>query len=91
MYRLMAKIAFEWYCLHNGIHNKCAEFETLIEFITTGKGNNPVKFISNAEIYSIFNQIFSFGSHTLFSYIGIDNSVNAVVNLFGISAYNIKF
>ena len=90
MYRLIAKIAFEWYCLHNGIHNRYAEFEALIEFITTGTGNNPVQFISNAEVYSLFNQMFAFGSHTLFSYIGIDNSVNIVVSLFGISAYNIK-
>ena len=90
MYRLMAKIAFEWYCLHNGVHDKRVEFEPLIEFITTGKGANPVRFISNAEVYAIFSEIFAFGSHTLFSYIGIDDSVNIVVSLFGVSAYNIK-
>ena len=90
MYRLMAKIAFEWYCLHNGIQDKCAKFDALIEFITTGKGTNPVRFISNAEVYAIFSQIFAFGSHTLLSYIGIDDSVNIVVSLFGVSAYNIK-
>lgn len=90
MHRLMSKIAFEWYCLHNGIHDKIAGFDTLIEFITTGKGTNPVSFISNIEIYAIFSQILAFGSHALFSYIGIDGSVNIVVSLFGLCAYNIR-
>ena len=55
----------------------------MIEFITTGKGTNPVRFISNAEVYAIFSQIFAFGSHTLLSYIGIDDSVN-IVMCFGV-------
>ncbi|MCW6665668.1 hypothetical protein NHG32_08225 [Aerococcaceae bacterium NML191219] len=90
MYRLIAKIAFEWYCLNNNIRRKISDFDPLINFITTGKGDNPITFICNPELYSQFQEQYSLGSHVLFSYIAENNSVNIVVNLFGLCAYNIR-
>lgn len=90
MYRLMAKIAFEWYCLNNGVKNKCEEFNSIISFITKGTGKNPVSFINNPDIYNLFDEIIPFGSHVLLSYIAVDGSVNIIVNLFGLAAYNIR-
>ena len=90
MHRLMTKIAFEWYCLNNGVIGKYAEFDSIIEFIVNGTGTNPVSFISNAAIYNLFDEAFPFGSHILLSYIAVDGSVNIVVSLFGLAAYNIR-
>lgn len=90
MFRLAAKIAFEWYCLKNKVITKRIEFLPVIDFITTGKGVNIVSFINNKEVYDVFKQMVNHGSHVLLSYIAIDNSVNVIVNLFGIAMYNVR-
>lgn len=50
MYRLMVKIAFEWYCLCNDIQNKCDGLESVIQFITEGIGENPVNILCGGDI-----------------------------------------
>lgn len=90
MFRLAAKIAFEWYCLKNNVKTKRNEFSPVIEFITTGEGANIVSFINTKEVYDIFKKMASFGSHVLLSYTAIDNSVNVIVDLFGIAMYNVR-
>ncbi|WP_404427173.1 hypothetical protein LG296_15235 [Ureibacillus chungkukjangi] len=90
MYRLMAKIAFEWYCLQNDIIVKVKAFEPIIQFITNGIGDNMVTIVGNEELYNRLKVPTDFGSHTLLSYIAEDNSVNILVSLFGIAIYNIK-
>lgn len=90
MYRLMAKIAFEWYCLQNDISGKVKAFEPIIQFITNGIGENMVTIVGNVELYSRLKELTNFGSHTLLSYVAKDNSVNVLVSLFGIAIYNIK-
>lgn len=90
MHRLMAKIAYEWYCLHNNIVGKVNAFDSIINFITTGDGEDPVKLIGNKDIYAWFECQSGFGSHTILSYIGEDGSVNCIVSFFGVAAYNIR-
>ena len=90
MHRLMAKIAYEWYCLHNNITDRLDDFDSIIDFITTGNGSDPVELISNKEVYARFEQLSDFGSHTILSYIGLDDSVNIIVSFFGIAMYNIR-
>ncbi|MEC0666128.1 hypothetical protein P8864_09470 [Priestia flexa] len=50
MYRMMAKIAFEWYCLQNDISSKVDRFEPIIQFITTGIGDDIVKIVGMYEL-----------------------------------------
>ncbi|MEY8732094.1 hypothetical protein AB9M92_07485 [Peribacillus frigoritolerans] len=90
MYRMMAKIAFEWYCLQNDISGKVEAFEPIIQFITNGIGDDLVTIVGNEELYSTLKVTTNFGSHTLLSYVAKDNSVNILVSLFGIAIYNIK-
>lgn len=90
MYRMMAKISFEWYCLQNDISGKVKAFEPIIQFITNGIGENIVTIVDNEELYSTLKATTNFGSHTLLSYVAKDNSVNILVSLFGIAIYNIK-
>lgn len=90
MYRLIAKIAFEWYCLHNNVNGKLGAFTPLISFIIQGGKNNIVKFIESKNIYDILQENTTFGSHTIISYIDCNNSVNILVCLFGVAAYTVK-
>ncbi|GAA3658007.1 hypothetical protein [Asaccharospora irregularis] len=90
MYRMVAKIAFEWYCLNNEVNNKINSFEPIIQFITNGTGNDLVTIVSNREVYDLINKTMDFGSHTLLAYVGKDNSVNVLVSLFGMAIYNIR-
>lgn len=45
MYRILSKIAFEWYCSKNSISGYYSKFNDIIKFITTGEGTNPVSII----------------------------------------------
>lgn len=90
MYRMVAKIAFEWFCLNNDVNDKINSFEPIIKFITNGTGDGLVSIVSNSELYDLINKTMDFGSHTLLSYIGRDNSVNILVSLFGMAVYNIR-
>lgn len=90
MYRMTAKIAFEWYCLHNDISGKIEAFEPIIQFITNGIGDGIVAIVGNEELYNTIKVNTNFGSHILLSYLGKDNSVNILVSLFGIAIYNVK-
>ena len=53
MYRMLSKIAFEWYCIKNNISGYYSEFSNIVEFITTGNGTNPVSIIQEEELYKI--------------------------------------
>ena len=92
MYRLIAKIAFEWFCLMNEINQKKECFSKIIQFIETGNDNGFVTIVNDKKVHSLFNNEspFEFGSHTILSYIAKDGSVNVLVSLFGISIYNVK-
>lgn len=90
MFRLIAKIAFEWYCLRNNICKKIDEFDPVIQFITNGTNNDFVSLVSEDQIYSLIDRSTEFGSHTLLTYISNDNSINVLVSLFGIAIYNVR-
>lgn len=90
MYRLIAKIAFEWYCLCNNVNTYIQSFDNVINFIVDGSGENPVTIVANDEITEIVERISGFANHTLLSYVGSDNSVNIIVSLFGIGFYNVR-
>lgn len=90
MRRLVAKIAFEWYCARNEINIKKDEFSPIINFIAENKGENIVSIVSNPNVYELFNYNLKRGSHALFSYISNDKSINVIVNLFGIALYNVR-
>ena len=49
MFRMLSKIAFEWYCAKNSISGYYSEFSNIVEFITTGNGTNPVSIIQEEE------------------------------------------
>ncbi|MEQ8154886.1 MAG: hypothetical protein ABRQ25_08400 [Clostridiaceae bacterium] len=90
MFRLVAKIAYEWYCLLNDIKDKYSDFDEIIEFITVGNQSEIVSIIDEEAFYNLLKIQSSHGSHNLILYIGKDNAVYAAVSLFGIAVYKVK-
>lgn len=87
--RLVSKIAYEWYCAKNKIIGKHSNFNNIVSYITTGQGQNPASILTSPSVYDTLNELCSHGSHSLFTYVQ-ENSINVVVNLFGVAIYNVK-
>lgn len=89
MFRLISKIAFEWYCLKNNILEPRQEFNIIVNFIVSGEGDNPVSIIQNRKLYDFFEYKKNLGSHTLIAFIDNDKKVNVIIDLFGIAKYRV--
>lgn len=89
MFRMISKIAYEWYCSRNGVVGYHDEFENIVNFITLGKGHNPVTIFQNEELYKYCGQQISLGSHCLFALVDNTGKVNVIVSLFGIAMYRV--
>ncbi len=89
MFRMISKIAYEWYCSKNDVSGYHDEFKNIVEYITSGKGNNPVTILQNEELYNYYKKQVSLGSHGLFCFIDNTGKVNVVVVLFEIAMYRV--
>ncbi|OBY76451.1 hypothetical protein BBG47_27055 [Paenibacillus sp. KS1] len=90
MFRMVAKIAYEWYCLKNEINDTYSEFDEIIKFVTTGKGNSVVSIVAESGVYDFAKGNNEYGSHFLILYVDKYGGVNVIVNLFGIVLYRVK-
>ena len=95
MYRMVAKIAYEWFCKVNNIQDKLDIFDSIIEFIITGEGNNNnriVTVVSDEKIYNMIMQsgVVNYGDHLLICYKTEDKKVNVIYSLFGIAIYKVE-
>lgn len=89
MFRMVSKVAFEWYCAKNGVSGYHQEFENIVSYITTGQGKNPVTILQNEEIYYYLEKNVDLGSHCLFAFVDDKCKVNVVFSLFGIAMYRV--
>lgn len=89
MFRMVSKVAFEWYCAKNGVSGYHQEFENIVSYITTGRGKNPVTIIQNADLYKFCEKHIDLGSHCLFAFQDDKGKVNVVFSLFGIAMYRV--
>ncbi len=89
MYRMLSKIAFEWYCAKNDLSDHYSEFGDIVEFITTGNGVNPVSIIQEEELYKIVDHLGNLGSHILFAFEKENGEINVIISLFGLLMYRV--
>ena len=89
MFRMLSKIAFEWYCAKNSISGYYSEFSNIVEFITTGNGTNPVSIIQEEELYKMVDHLGNLGSHTLFAFEKEDGEIDVIISLFGLLMYRV--
>ena len=90
MYRMLSKIAFEWYCSKNSLSDYYSEFNDIVKFITTGEGTNPVSIIQEEKIYEMLDQQVNLGSHTLFAVEKENGEIDVIISLFGLLMYRVK-
>lgn len=90
--RLMAKMAYEFYCYHNQIEGFHEEFSKIVDFICEGRIENKelVTYVQDINIYRMINDHTINGSHTLITYVKPDGTVNVLVSFFGICIYNVE-
>ena len=89
IFRLAAKIAFEWYCAKNSVSGYHDDFENIIFFINTGNCESPISIVQNSEIYDFVGNQINLGSHCLIAFQDKQNRINVIVNLFGIVMYKV--
>lgn len=89
MYRLISKIAYEWYCAKNQVSGYYDDFRNIVEFITQGQGENPVSIVWREDIYGFMSNQLNMGSHCLLAFQDHENKINVIVNLFGIVIYRV--
>lgn len=90
MFRQVAKIAFEWYCLKNSVDDFNAIFNEIITFILDGANNNIVTMVTDKNVLEKFSGFCDNGSHALFGYIDKDGGISVIVDMFGVALYNVK-
>lgn len=86
MYRLISKIAYEWFCFENRIEEKIEDFSDIIEFIINGGENKFVKIIYEPNVFKQFLEKGNLSSHYLFINI-IDSEIQVIVSFFGVALY----
>ncbi|HBE8854783.1 TPA: hypothetical protein KM785_003368, partial [Clostridioides difficile] len=90
MFRMVSKIAYEWFCKVNNIMYMNPSFNNIIDFITTGLSNKPVVTpISDNHILSMINSFTLKGSHFLAYCITDTNEIKAIVSIFGVASYEV--
>lgn len=92
MYRLVSKIAYEWFCKVREINDRKDEFENIIKYIVDGtivNNKNIVEIITDNGIYNDIDFHCEHGSHCLVSYVSENGDLCVVAYLFGILMYKI--
>lgn len=89
MFRMVAKIAYEWYCAENNVVDYHPEFESIVSYITTGNGDCPVSIIQTVKLYEILSNELNMGSHALFAFESANGEIDVVVSFFGLIMYRV--
>lgn len=91
MFRMVAKIAYEWFCKINDIMHMNTSFSDVINFIITGQSDkNIVTPITNKTFIDQISSLIGKGSHLLTYYTTSDNELKAIVSIFGVSFYKVN-
>lgn len=92
MFKLVAKIGYEYYCRSNGItgFNK-EQFLSIVKFILddSNKDNTFVEVVTDWSLYDNLNTSVDYGTHTLFIMRTINGEEYVVFSLWGIIMYKI--
>jgi len=90
--RLAAKVAYEWYCKQNSICDfEPDKYKEIVDFIVDGSAKNDVvSIIVNMGLYTIINENYEMGSHTLLTVYSSDRNIYVLFSFFGLVIYKVK-
>ncbi len=86
IFRLVSKIAYEWFCKEYEIKEKVYEFQQIINFIVNGGENEFVTLVYEENVYNNLHRFSNLGSHILCLNVHND-TIEVMVSLFGIATY----
>lgn len=89
IFRLVAKIAYEWYCARNNVSGYHNNFRNIVKFITEGTEEGIISIVQEPDIYKLCAHELNLGSHCLLAFQGPEKKINVIVNLFGIVMYRV--
>ena len=89
IFRMVAKIAYEWYCAKNNVSGYHQEFANIVAYITKEEGFCLVTIIQEQGMYDLLEKEIDLGSHCLFCFKDNQGRINIVCSLFGIVMYRI--
>lgn len=92
MFRMVAKISYEWYCKINNINLNYKVYQNIIDYITNGiKPNyNIVEIVVNESLYKQLNGAIFLGNHALSTTYKSDGEVYVLYSFFGLIIYKVK-
>lgn len=91
MFRMVSKIAYEWFCKINNIMYRNSSFLDIINFITTGKSDKTIVVpIMENNIITQMEKLINTGSHFVAYYITDKKELKAIVSIFGVALYKIN-
>jgi hypothetical protein len=89
MKQLISKIAYEWFCSFNKIHNKPQFGKEIRDFILGKTKNNTVKVVTDQSVIEAFKNIGNENSHQLISYVDKNNDYCVMIDFWGIIIYQV--
>lgn len=92
MYRLIAKISYEWFCKVNKINLNLPAFEEIRNLIINGLNDhnqNLVSLCSSNNLNQEVRKLSNFGEHYLLCYT-VNNDIMIFYSLLGIASYTVK-
>lgn len=92
MKHTIAKIAYEWQCLHNGIDEYAEEFTSDIVSYILGvlEDDSIVEVVNTDNMYNVIEQMSEYGSHLLFEYINHDGWCYVIYSFWNVMVYKIR-
>ena len=92
MFRTVAKIAYEWYCVRNNIDGMHDEFREIIDYIANGfyNGDDRVSLVADYNVIKKFCEVENSGGHLLVLYVDNKGGISALVYLLSVVLYNVK-
>lgn len=92
MLHTIAKIAYEWHCyIHNINEYIPPEYSDIIDVILMNKPiSGFVETVVSAHLDTVFEELCSLGTHSLFEYTDADGYEYVIYNFWGIMVYKIK-
>ncbi|MEE3808257.1 hypothetical protein V2H29_15005 [Lysinibacillus fusiformis] len=89
--RLIAKMAYEWFCYVYNIEEYLTDFDDIVNYICKDEwlGEELVNYVLTKELYTSIKQSTEHGSHTFLAYEN-DSSINILVSFFDICVYSVK-
>jgi hypothetical protein len=92
MLRLVAKIAYEWYCKIEKIYHKDGKYKRIINFVTklNTADESIIQVVNDLNLYKSMKEVIGIGGHALGLYHAYNGNVYVYLSFFNLVIYRIR-